>query len=96
MFETWLLARPNYNANLSVYSNHKIHQYVYNYIHKAHKGNQKKQQILRKAWKAMIVKLTEFYKTDDHLQWKWGQYHRDVMNHIPFGLHPVLKHLYNR
>ena len=42
MYELWLLIRPSYKLNFSVYNVHNTQQCGFNYIHSAYKGDQVK------------------------------------------------------
>ena len=58
MYELWLLIRPSYKLNFSVYNVHNTQQCGFNYIHSAYKGDQAKKQVALKAWRNMEKKLT--------------------------------------
>ena len=50
---------------------------------------------LREAWGKMKQTLSEFFKTSNSSGWEWGQFHKDVMHHLPFS-NSSLGFLYDR
>ena len=51
---------------------------------------------MEKAWIAMKKKLIGYFKSNNTELWRWGDFHRDIMAHIPLGWHPLLKKIFNR
>jgi hypothetical protein len=43
----------------------------------------------------MKANLSKYFKTNDSSLWRWGNYHKDVMHHLPFTNSP-LSFLYDR
>jgi hypothetical protein len=44
----------------------------------------------------MKKEKTENFQTSDHTKWLWGNLHRDVMVHLPLGMHPLLGKIFNK
>lgn len=96
MVELWGLMALLPKHDFSAVSLHNPQQSLYTYIHQAYKGDISKQDFMKEAWKAMKGKLQDHFKSEDHTQWLWGQIHRDVINQLPLGAHPLLSKLYKR
>lgn len=88
------LIKPHKADKMSILSLHSNAQYLFNYIKDAVR-QQEKAEIVRSAWWKMKSALGEHFKTNDTSAWKWGQFHKDVMHHMPFSQSP-LNFLYDR
>jgi acyl-homoserine lactone acylase PvdQ len=88
--------KPIAFEKFSLISSHQMQQGIFNYIHFAFKGDEKKQQIMRSAWARAIAHLQGHFATSDQGQWQWGKFHLDAARHIPFKTHPVLSKFYDR
>jgi hypothetical protein len=79
---------------MSILSFHPYHQFLFNFIKESSKDPEKTKK-LQLAWRNMWINLSTFFKTSDTTLWRWGQYHKDVMHHLPLSSSP-LGFLYDR
>lgn len=94
--ELWKIIKPPTPGNFSIFALLSTQQYLYNYIHDAFGGDQIKREHLKLAWKNMEIELAKQFQTDDPTRWLWGDLHKDVMTHLPLGLHPLLSRIFNK
>lgn len=94
--ELWKVIKPPTAGNFSIFALLSTQQYLYNYVHDAFKGDKIKQNHLSLAWQNMKIELAKHFQTENHEKWLWGSLHKDVMVHLPLGLHPVLNRVFNK
>jgi acyl-homoserine lactone acylase PvdQ len=96
MFELYHLMKPFHPEKMSLITFHVMQQGIFNYIHFAHRGDVKKQEVMKRAWPIALARLERHFKTKDYTQWEWGKFHIDANRHLPFKNSPLLSFFYDR